>query len=403
MRKILFFIFFSLLFAATLISAPFDPTILYLTWHSHPDTSMSIQWVTDKNHVEDYLEFNDGHSWYAVEGYHTRLNLEQSYLVHRVDLSNLNPETKYLFRLAREGKIYKFCTMPSQLTKPLRFVVGGDIYHDEIEYVSEMNQQAAKCNPSFALLGGDIAYANGHRSIWQRIGMSLGMVNEKIVPWLEFLALWKKEMVTSDGCLIPIVPAIGNHDVVGGFDQTPQSAKVFYSLFPGNGYRVLDFGNYMSIVILDSGHTHPIIGNQARWLASTLNTRQEVPHKFALYHVGAYPSIRNFKKEEHAAIRQAWVPLFEKFGVNAAFEHHDHAYKRTHPLRKGKIDANGVIYIGDGGWGVKKPRKPKTQEQRPYLAKSAASRSIINVTIEPEKRSFEAIDEIGNIIDSMRF
>ena len=34
-------------------------------------------------------------------------------------------------------------------------------------------------------------------------------------------------------------------------------------------------------------------------------------------------------------------------------EHHDHTFKRTHPLKGGHIDKYGVIYLGGaGGTGV---------------------------------------------------
>ena len=80
-------------------------------------------------------------------------------------------------------------------------------------------------------------------------------------------------MVTPDGCLIPMLPAIGNHDVSGRFDQTPATSTVLLHPFPMPGpkvYNVLDFGNYMSILLLDSSHTHPVGGKQAGWLANTV-------------------------------------------------------------------------------------------------------------------------------------
>jgi hypothetical protein len=87
--------------------------------------------------------------------------------------------------------------------------------------------------------------------------------------------------------------------------------------------------------------------------------------------VPAYPSVR---KDEGTTleIRQHWVPLFEKAGVSAAFEHHDHAYKRTHPLLGGKVQdapAKGVTYLGDGAWGAS-IRKVRPPADVPHIAKS---------------------------------
>jgi hypothetical protein len=80
-------------------------------------------------------------------------------------------------------------------------------------------------------------------------------------------------------------------------------------------------------------------------------------------------------------IRQHWVPLFERFGLNVAFEHHEHAYKRTHLLLQGSPHPAGILYLGDGSWGVEKPRKPKSPSERPYLAKSASTRHFILVEL----------------------
>ena len=110
---------------------------------------------------------------------------------------------------------------------------------------------------------------------------------------------------------------------------------------------------------MDSGHTHPINGAQTEWLAGVLEARQLVPHKFALYHVPAYPSSRPFNYGISKQIRKNWVPLFDKYKLTAAFENHDHDYKRTHPLLEGKTAPKGVIYLGDGAWGVETPRKAR--------------------------------------------
>jgi hypothetical protein len=199
------------------------------------------------------------------------------------------------------------------------------------------------------------------------------------------------------------VGSIGSshHDTSGRFGQTPEEAPFFYSLFamPGQqGYNVLDFGNYMSLVILDSGHTHPVSGAQEEWLAKTLSERVNVPNKFALYHVPAYPSVRHQNNHDSSEVSTHWVPLFEAFGLTAAFENHDHAYKRTHPILKGRPDPSGVVYLGDGAWGMKRTRKPKSQ--RWYLAKTASSRHFILVTLEKESRHFSAISSTGEVIDT---
>lgn len=371
-----------------------EPVTVYLTWQRSPETTMTIHWITNLENDSDFIEYQrKGEAqWQKSKGSHVKMPDNYPFWIHTAELTGLKPDTDYFFKTFTDGQKYKFRTMSDDPSKPIRFLAGGDVYHDGLDVLEKMNRQAAKMDPMFALVGGDIAYNYLKPSSMP-----------KLMPrWMDWLIAWKNQMVTSDGKLIPMVAVIGNHDVKGGYDRSPKDAAFFYSLFafPGiQGFNVLDFGSRMSIVVLDSGHTHPIEGYQTRWLGQTLEQRRTVPHKFGIYHVAAFPSVRKFNGKNKAKIRNNWVPLFEKFGVNAIFEHHDHAYKRTWPILNGKPDPKGVLYLGDGGWGVEKPRKPRKPADTWYLAKSASSRNVIFVTVHGHERHFIAINDDGQIID----
>jgi hypothetical protein len=211
-------------------------------------------------------------------------------------------------------------------------------------------------------------------------------------------------LIAEDGRVIPILVAIGNHEVQGGFhhrhddyEQTDvwreRFATYFYSLFafPGQpGYNVIDFGDYMSLIALDTFHTNPIEGEQTQWLERTLSQRVDVPHVFPFYHIPAYGV-----STSSGPMRRHVVPLFEKYGVRIAFENHGHVYKRTHPIRDGKISEDGIVYVGDGAWGV----NLKPVRDRWYLAKAQSVHHFIVVTIHRDQRSLLMVDADGNIID----
>jgi hypothetical protein len=78
-------------------------------------------------------------------------------------------------------------------------------------------------------------------------------------------------------------------------------------------------------------------------------------------------------------------------------EHHDHTFKRTHPLKGGLVDPNGILYLGDGSWG--KLRVPKAPEERPYLATVNGSYHLTLHRLEGECRFHMALEETGKIID----
>lgn len=399
----------SILFATS--EALYDPPAVYLTWQRSPERTMTIHWISESPQDHDLVEYQpvDEKEWKRQTGSHRPLPDLATYQVHTVELTELIPNTMYNFRIGANGVIFKFRTMPHLFDDPIRFVVGGDIYHDTLQPVIETHKQAARKDPHFALLGGDLAYAADRfggladeMHSWVDWIKGSDQRASRRMRWIEWLVTWKKYMVAPDGRLIPFIPVIGNHDVDGGFDKTSAEAADFHALFamPGEqGFNVIDFGNYMTIFLLDSGHTNSIGGKQTQWLYENLKARQRIQHKFAIYHVPAYPSYRKFNNKISASIRLHWVPLFDMFGLHAAFEHHDHTYKRTHPLKNGKIDPVGVLYLGDGAWGPEQPRTPNTPENTWYLAKTAARRHFILVTVNKKTRQFKAIDPTGKVID----
>ncbi len=377
-------------------SEAFDPPALYLTWQRDPTTTMTVLWQTvDEAKPELYFQpLGRTNAWKAVSG--TSHALPGSIrTIHTVELTGLAQKTDYEFCFWPGEPAFKFRTMPKDLRQPVRFVNGGDIYHER-KWMDAMNELAAKLDPAFVVIGGDLAYAFGGTN-----------KVEKMERWDAYFDSWKQKARTPDGRLVPMIVTIGNHEVLGSWKQPPERASAYYALFPmpgPQGYNVLDCGHYLSLFLLDSAHTHPVEGAQTAWLKQSLSRRRRVPHLFPVYHVPAWPSYRSDEKGENAklnqSIRDSWCPLFEKYGVKVAFEHHDHTFKRTYPIRDGKVNPKGITYLGDGAWGVNL-RKPDLEKPRWYLAKAAQMRHLFLVTLYPEARHILAINENGQIFDEV--
>lgn len=344
---------------------------------------MTVQWLD--NHTENTTlsyRLTGDEVWQKVDAAAKVLQADPRYKIFAAELTNLKSDSAYEFVI--DEKVHRFHTMPDALEKPISFVVGGDTYPDAIEIFKNTCLQAAKTNPAFVLIGGDIAYTS----------ITPTPHIEKTHRWIEWLIAWSECMVKENGELIPFMPALGNHDVVGHFLLKP-NARSFFTLFafPGRpGYNALDFSDYLSLIVLDSEHLNPILGNQTEWLEKTLAERESVAHKFAIYHVPAYPCVRKFEGVISILVRHAWCPLFSRYGLTAAFEHHDHAYKRTSLI-------NGVLYLGDGGWGTGNTRQPSP---RWYTEKIASVRHFIHVTLNPDgSRQFVAINDQGEPFDQV--
>lgn len=371
------------------------PSVLYLTWMHDPTTTMTIQWHSDKREpLTTVLYRKEGATeWEEHRGIYALLP-QSNLVVHTVELDALFPDTRYQFCLKGKGEeIYSFRTLPATLSHPIKFVIGGDAYF-YLSTFRKMNKQIASLDPDFIVVGGDIAYTNNSRALFKGKGWELNR-------WRRFLKEWREQMVTSDGCLIPLLPVLGNHDIKQTMLEEKPQYFLFYELFAlpdrSLSYRTLDAGDYLSLFLLDTGHSHNIEGKQTSWLEKQLFARQATPYKMAAYHVGAYPSVYPFYGSGPKKIRSCWCPLFERYQLQVAFEHHNHTYKRCYPLKKGRIDPDGVLYMGDGSWGIS-PRKPKAL----WCMEKVAQVNAVNlITLTPEKADIQVVDIEGHTIDSV--
>jgi hypothetical protein len=370
--------------------APFQPSTLFLTWQRDPTTTMTVQWVGAGGETADtkitYAAL-PGFRW-STEPTTTKPYPMTDLKVFRAELTGLSPGTDYIFRIGKASPTYRFRTMPAKANDTIHFISGGDCGVNP--HAVANNIQAARQDPMFAIVGGDLGYDNG----------------KSVEISLAFLRNYSKHMIGRDGRLIPMITCIGNHEVDGGYNKPRAKAPFFYALFDGlfpeTGFASLDFGDYLSVILLDTNHTTPIEGAQADWLAKTLKARVDHPNVFVVNHVPAYPSYRSaegsFGKDgTGAGNRKHWVPLFEKYRVPVVLEHHDHTFKRTKPLLDGLGNDNGVLYLGDGSWG--RLRNPKAPEKLTYLAASSRDYHLSLHRIQGQERFHLALDETGRVMD----
>lgn len=385
-----------------------SPLGLHLTWQFDPATTMTIDWQTEEEQERDgiirYRKLGE-YSWSQAEARQVAFPYSDR-IIHRVELTGLEPDATYEFQAGNFTRMYQFRTMPENLDdRPVVFAAGGDTRHRK-EWMLNTNRAVMEYDIDFVVWGGDFAYADGR--------------GDRLYRWYEWFEANYEGLISEDGRVVPVLTALGNHEVLGGYhsrndrrDWLPEYeqndasrmmiAPYFYSLFafPGQpGYGILDFGDYLSIVLLDSEHTNPIEGKQTEWLESELRerARRKVPHIFPVHHVTAYPSHRSYTGSISTSIRDNWVPLYEKYGVRVVLENHDHTYKRTHPIRNGAIADDGIVYIGDGAWGTN-PREGNSSDEW-YIDQFASVRHGIIVTLDNDTQDYIMVDENGNVIDT---
>ena len=385
-----------------------QPLHVYLTWQGDTSTTITVNYHTPSAEPSQVYYDTLAHDGdvaayaFAAKGTAHQIKGTDGRWIHWVELRGLEPGRAYYFIAgSKDGGFSaerKLRTVPAD-SGPLRFVSGGDM--EVTKRARDLLKQAALVEPRFALLGGDLAYVDGERS--------------KYAKWDRWFDNWERLMVTPEGYTVPMVLAIGNHEVQGGYDGGVAGAPFFLRYFAQAGessYFTRRFGSELAVLVMDSGHAVEHGGAQTAWLMDQLEQIQDLPYRFALYHVPLYPGYRSFGYNHSVAGRRHWLPLFDRYKLTTAFENHDHLLKRTKLLRGGKVDAEGTLYLGDGCMG-KKPRADWfwllrwlfTSEVGPfdrwYLEKSEGVGHFWQVDLLGGGRGVEyrAVDERGRVVD----
>ena len=308
--------------------------------------------------------------------------------IYRTQLTELTPNTTYYIAVGNEltgiSSEVMVRTIPQDDT-PIRFVTGGDM--GVSEDMRLLLKNAATHNPRFAVIGGDVAYANGRL--------------KSIKSWDAWLKFYTDEMVTPHGFSVPMVLAIGNHEVDGGFGRSKKDAPFYFSFFgqdPDLTYFTRQFGKNFVLFSLDSGHvaTHE---SQAPWLEQQLEAYANIKHTAAVYHVPLYPTHRGFAEQYSEEGRTFWGPLFDKYALDVAFENHDHTFKRTHLLKGGAIakDGTGTLYLGDGCWG--RSAREIDYMKRWYIDAIGSIQHFWVVDVNAAEMVYKAVDIDNQVFD----
>jgi hypothetical protein len=212
--------------------------------------------------------------------------------------------------------------------------------------------------------------------------------------WKPWLNAWDQTTHPETGKLLPIIPVVGNHEQM---KKSPLFGQAYG--YPGGKNRYLyscRLAPHCRIVVLNS--EIPSSGEQEEFLKSTLEhyQREKVTFQIAAFHRPVYPAIKK------PGVLKRLVPTFEEYGVDLVLESDGHCIKRTVPIKDGKQDPTGVVYLGEGGYGAPQ-RDPKKlwYLKEPGFASKGDHTMILKV--EPSSIHYETVAVNGSIIDQHTF
>ena len=221
---------------------------------------------------------------------------------------------------------------------------------------------------------------------------------------------WKAWFAAAKGVIdaIPVMPVTGNHEMYTP-DKDFSRPVLFTAQFslPLNGPKGLkeqvysfDYGD-VHFVVLDSQaseqhHFTPnILAMQKLWLEKDL-AGTDKRWKIVLLHRPPYDN-KTFR--DNAAIRKAFVPIFDKYQVDVVFTGHDHVYARTYPLRAGEKSLHGTVYVATGRSGSKTYRLTSENQLNEFFYNPQEEPNYLTVDVKLDRITVKAFKQSGALID----
>jgi hypothetical protein len=326
-----------------------------ISWYTKMEADSMVYYDTKPHDkLEDYA--------YKERGVHKQIRATDVIFknwYHDVILRNLKPATTYYFVCGSPvgwSDVKKFKTLDPQ--KDIRFgfiadsrrrgegryEIEGPAYPDARIFVA---QGLAAKNPNFVAFGGDMIMSGHEEWEWE--------------AWFEDIP---GNLIASDGCIIPMVPAIGNHDLarykIPGkqYDVTDETDyDIFTGLFalPDNElWFALNFKDLRFVTLATAG------GIKQKGLSTGDRVKREAEKQvFFLRKQLETNDKKWFITQTHYSINggygikpgdggwgliDTWVPLYEKYKVPLVLTAHSHHYMRSWPLKRFAIGQDFVDF-----------------------------------------------------------
>lgn len=348
------------------------PDRILVTWKQDPATSFSVTWrslaaesaVAEIAVAQRGPEFNTDIERVEAEtsGLETHLG---DVSMHAATFEGLEPETLYVYRVGSrrteplpeqtaegleahatdyawsEWFHVRTAARFTDTVEPLRFVYVGDAQNDVKSHYSRLIREAFREAPkmTFLLSAGDMINRGNNDHEWGQ--------------WFH-----AGDFIFAS---VPHIAIPGNHEypreeasLEDEGAEPPRHLSRRWAQrfeFPENGPE----GSTENIYYIDVQGVR-IIGldsnidpePQAEWLESVL---KDNPNRWTVV-THHHPIHSTSRGRDNEALRAAWQPLYDKYGVDLVLQGHDHSYGRTAPLLGEFNESVGMKVASDNGGPV---------------------------------------------------
>jgi hypothetical protein len=331
--------------------------------------------------------YADAKSGQVVYAYHAKLDRLRSDFTYLYGAMHDGVEAEFgTFHTSPDGRApFTFTSFGDQGTPTLgrKYVPSDRVTMPNPPYVSDnLGSPAAadttlgveRLQPLFHLFNGDLCYAN--------------LAQDRVRTWWDF---WENN--SRSARKRPWMPAAGNHEhefgngpigyrayqtyfsVPEATGQTDVTRGLWYA-FTAGSVRIVSIAND-DVAYQDGGNSYVrgySSGAQKAWLEKELATARanhDVDWIVVCMHQVVI-STADMANGADLGIREEWVPLFDKYGVDLVLCGHEHHYERSHPIRGWESNATrtpvaaatatdvidttgGTVHMVIGGGGTSAP------------------------------------------------
>lgn len=318
-----------------------DRIVLNLT--TEPNNSIAITWRTigkvENPLVQiakagDWINFTDNVKSVNATSKKIELDSNKYFYSHSVILKGLSSNCLYAYRVGGDSvwsEWNQFTTSKKEYA-PFSFVFFGDPQNGVKDFVTRVFREALLKEPNakFWLFIGDLLENTQYDKYWSEWFYTSGFIPS----------------------IIPSIMAPGSHEYIANvngvirYDQFTRFWNGSFTL-PKNGIQELGgrcyYIDYQGVrfIILDS---QMALEEQGNWLDKILANN---PNKWTI--AAMHEPIFNLAshRNDHK-MRDAFMPIFDKYSVDLVLTGHDHLYGRSKKLKNGKIvneNQKGTIYV----------------------------------------------------------
>jgi 3',5'-cyclic AMP phosphodiesterase CpdA len=252
---------------------------------------------------------------------------------HKATASRLLPSTSYIYRLTGQSgnwsDVYEFSTRDGEIYSVLLFgdiQIGSKNIDDDTAAWRDTLEKAVQTAPdaAFALSVGDQVNTSASQGEYDGL-LSLSQFKN-----------------------LPFVPTIGNHDNHKLFSHhfnIPDENPTFGTTAAGGDY-FFTYGSALFIVVNSNSTNY---AHHKAFIRDAVKKRPKAHWRIVIMHHSIYGA--DIARSTSLELRENLVPVFDRYGIDAALAGHDHIYVRTHFMRNNQV--------------VKPPEKLPTRAARP--------------------------------------